>query len=110
MAYAISSVLVQHEPDVVLARQRTRQIAMALGFDAQDQTRLATAVSELARNAYGYAKGGRIEFQIEGQTARRCSSFASAIRAREFPISKPFLTAATAPRPVWVWGLSARAV
>ena len=69
MAYAISSVLVQHEPDVVLARQRTRQIAMALGFDAQDQTRLATAVSELARNAYGYAKGGRIEFQIEGQTA-----------------------------------------
>ncbi len=69
MAYAISSVLVQREPDVVLARQRTRQIAMALGFDAQDQTRLATAVSELARNAYGYAKGGRIEFQIEGQTA-----------------------------------------
>ncbi|MGH7871672.1 MAG: ATP-binding protein [Candidatus Binatia bacterium] len=69
MAYAISSVVVQHEPDVVLARQRTRQIAMALGFDAQDQTRLATAVSELARNAYGYAKGGRIEFQIEGQTA-----------------------------------------
>ena len=69
MAYAISSVLVQREPDVVLARQRTRQVAMALGFDAQDQTRLATAVSELARNAYGYAKGGRIEFQIEGQTA-----------------------------------------
>ncbi|HTF93919.1 MAG TPA: ATP-binding protein [Verrucomicrobiae bacterium] len=69
MAYAISSVLVQREPEVVLARQRTRQVAMALGFDAQDQTRLATAVSELARNAYGYAKGGKIEFQIEGQTA-----------------------------------------
>jgi anti-sigma regulatory factor (Ser/Thr protein kinase) len=51
MAYAISSVLVQREPDVVLARQRTRQVAKALGFDAQDQTRLATAVSELARNA-----------------------------------------------------------
>ena len=69
MAYAITSVLVQREPDVVLARQRTRQIAMALGFDAQDQTRLATAVSELARNAYGYAKGGKIEFQVEGHTA-----------------------------------------
>ncbi len=69
MAYAITSVLIQREPDVVLARQRTRQIAMALGFDAQDQTRLATAVSELARNAYGYANGGKIEFQIEGQTA-----------------------------------------
>jgi signal transduction histidine kinase/CheY-like chemotaxis protein len=69
MAYAISSVLVQREPDVVLARQRTRQLAMALGFDAQDQTRLATAVSELARNAYGYANGGKIAFEIEGQTA-----------------------------------------
>jgi signal transduction histidine kinase/CheY-like chemotaxis protein len=69
MAYAISSVLVQREPDVVLARQRTRQIATALGFEVQDQTRLATAVSELARNAYSYANGGKIEFQIEGHTA-----------------------------------------
>src|SRR5258705_2624532 len=68
MAYAITSVLIQHEPDVVAARQRTRQIASALGFDSQDQTRLATAVSELARNAYGYAGGGKIEFMIEGQT------------------------------------------
>ena len=68
MAYAITSVLIQQEPDVVAARQRTRQIAGALGFDSQDQTRLATAVSELARNAYGYAGGGKIEFMIEGQT------------------------------------------
>ena len=68
MAYAITSVLIQQEPDVVAARQRTRQIARALGFDSQDQTRLATAVSELARNAYGYAGGGKIEFLIEGQT------------------------------------------
>jgi signal transduction histidine kinase/CheY-like chemotaxis protein len=69
MADAITSVLVQRESDVVWARQRTRQIASALGFDAQDQTRLATAVSELARNAYGYANGGKIEFQVEGHTA-----------------------------------------
>jgi signal transduction histidine kinase/DNA-binding response OmpR family regulator len=68
VAYSITSVLVQQEPDVVAARQRTRQIASALGFDSQDQTRLATAVSELARNAYGYAGGGKIEFMIEGQT------------------------------------------
>ena len=68
MAYAITSVLIQHEPDVVAARQRTRQIASALGFDSQDQTRLATAVSELARNVYSYAGGGKIEFMIEGQT------------------------------------------
>ena len=33
-----------------------------LDFDEQDQTRLATAVSEIARNAFHYASGGRIEF------------------------------------------------
>ena len=44
----------------MLARQRARQIAGLLGFDAQDQTRIATAVSEIARNAHQYAGGGRV--------------------------------------------------
>lgn len=52
------------ERDVVLARQRTRQIAELLGFDKQDWTRLATAVSEIARNAFEYAGGGRAEFSV----------------------------------------------
>ena len=51
--------------DVVLARQRTRQVAELLGFDAQDQVRLATAVSEVARNALQYAGGGRAEFAAD---------------------------------------------
>ncbi len=49
------------------ARQRTREIAEQLGFDAQDQARLATAVSEIARNAFQYAKGGTVEFCVEGE-------------------------------------------
>jgi signal transduction histidine kinase/CheY-like chemotaxis protein len=65
----ILSVTIQHEPDVVLARQRARQVAGLLGFDAQDQTRIATAVSEIARNAFVYAGGGKVEFQLEGKTA-----------------------------------------
>ncbi len=56
------------EHDVVVARQRARQIAELLGFDRQDQTRIATAVSEIARNAFRYAGGGRVEFAVEGQT------------------------------------------
>ncbi len=63
---SIMTVAIRYEQDVVLARQRTRQIAQLLGFDSQDQTRLATAVSELARNAFGYAVGGKVEFVIEG--------------------------------------------
>lgn len=60
---------IQYEHDVVAARQRTRQIAEALDFDTQQQTRLATAVSEIARNAFSYAGGGEIEFSLEGTTA-----------------------------------------
>ena len=62
----IMTVTISFEQDVVSARQRARQIAGALGLDAQDQTRLATAVSELARNAFNYARGGRIEFAVAG--------------------------------------------
>ena len=59
---------IRYEQDVVSARQRTRQIAALLSFDGQQQTRLATAVSEIARNAFQYAGGGHVEFSIEGQT------------------------------------------
>ena len=54
------------ERDVVMARQRARQLGRLLGFDNQDQTRLATAVSEIARNAFRYAGGGKVEFLIQG--------------------------------------------
>ena len=59
---AILTVEIRYEHDVVLARQRARQIAEALGFERQDQVRLATAVSELARNAFQYGHGGKAEF------------------------------------------------
>ena len=55
----------RYEQDVVLARQRVRQLAELLGFDAQEQTRLATAVSEIARNAFQYAGGGRVTFLLQ---------------------------------------------
>ena len=44
--------------DIVIARQACREMARELGFGSADQTRLATAVSELARNAIQYAGGG----------------------------------------------------
>lgn len=53
------------ETDFLLARQRAKQIAQALGFENQDQTRIATAVSEIARNAYEYATDGTVEFYFD---------------------------------------------
>ncbi len=63
----IFTLEIQYEQDVVQARQRTREIAEQLGFAAQDQARLATAVSEIARNAFQYAKGGTVEFSVVGE-------------------------------------------
>jgi len=53
------------ERDVVVARQRARQLAALLGFGAQDQSRIATAASEICRNAVRYAGKGRCEFLLE---------------------------------------------
>jgi signal transduction histidine kinase len=58
------TVPIENEGDVVTVRQRARRLAELLGFERQDQTRIATAVSELARNAFGYAGGGRAEFLV----------------------------------------------
>jgi signal transduction histidine kinase/CheY-like chemotaxis protein len=69
MSLSILSVAINYEQDTVAARQRARHLAALLGFDSQDQTRIATAVSEIARNAFNYAGGGRVEFVVEGNTA-----------------------------------------
>ena len=69
MSFPILSLVIHCEHDTVAARQRARQIARLLGFDPQDQTRISTAVSEIARNAFNYAGKGRVEYLIEGQQA-----------------------------------------
>jgi signal transduction histidine kinase/CheY-like chemotaxis protein len=63
--WPIVTVPIENEGDVVAVRQRAHRIAELLGFERQDQTRIATAVSELARNAFGYAGGGRAEFALD---------------------------------------------
>jgi signal transduction histidine kinase/CheY-like chemotaxis protein len=69
MAKALLTIAVRQEQDVVIARQRAREIARIVGFDGQDQTRIATAVSEIVRNAFRYAKGGKVEFALEGASS-----------------------------------------
>ncbi|MGA2113793.1 MAG: ATP-binding protein [Bryobacteraceae bacterium] len=69
MSGTILTLAIACERDTVAARQRARQIAKLLGFEPQDQTRISTAVSEIARNAFNYAGGGRVEYSIEGRTS-----------------------------------------
>ncbi len=69
MNVPILSMRIAAERDIVVARQRVRSIAQLLGFDRQDCVRIATAVSEVARNAFGYANGGKIDTALSGKTA-----------------------------------------
>ena len=66
MNTSIARVEISFEQDVVHTRRRARLIAEMLGFDRQDQTRIGAAVSEIARNAHQYARGGEAEFSIAG--------------------------------------------
>lgn len=68
MSQPLLTLEVLLEPDIILARQRARQIAALLGFPALDQTRIATATSEIARKVFENASEGRIEFLVEEGT------------------------------------------
>lgn len=46
------------EHDIVLARQQVRKLTQELKFSLVDQTKMVTAASELARNAWIYGGGG----------------------------------------------------
>jgi signal transduction histidine kinase len=61
----ILSLPLHYEQDVVTSRQRAGQIAALLGYEEADQTRIATAVSEIARNAFRYARGGEVAFAVD---------------------------------------------
>lgn len=56
---------VRNDDDVVRAHQTTRTIAAQLGFSTFEQTRIATAMSEIARNALTYASGGSVLFGLD---------------------------------------------
>ncbi|MBD1846171.1 response regulator [Cyanobacteria bacterium FACHB-63] len=66
MRVILFTLRIHYEQDIVQARQRTRELADRLGFEPQDQARLATAVSEISRNAFQYAGGGTVEFYLDG--------------------------------------------
>lgn len=55
-----SSIALECEHDIAVARGAVRSVAASLGFRVVDQTRLATVASELARNVVKYAGRGRM--------------------------------------------------
>jgi serine/threonine-protein kinase RsbT len=68
---SIEIVEIRNESDIITARVKAKVIAEALGFGYMDQTRIATAVSELARNAYQYAGEGKITITPANRQGRK---------------------------------------
>ncbi len=59
------------EHDIVLARQLVRKLTQELGFSLVDQTKMVTAASELARNAFTYGRGGSMHWEKTNGGDRR---------------------------------------
>jgi len=66
----IMSLDIQNEMDIMLAHRRAMQFAKFCGLTLSEQTRFATAVSEISRNTLEYAFKGTIRFSIcrEGES------------------------------------------
>jgi signal transduction histidine kinase len=71
MSETLITLELRNERDVVLARQRARHIARLVGFEQQDQVRIGTAVSEIARNAVMYAGRGIVRVAVDTSTAQQ---------------------------------------
>lgn len=66
-----TSVEIITEWDIVAARQLGRNEAKEIGFGTVDQARITTAISELARNIYLYARVGRVEIERLEEDGRK---------------------------------------
>jgi serine/threonine-protein kinase RsbT len=63
-------VAINSDQDIVVARQKGRSLAIALGFSSGDATLIATAISELARNIITYARSGEVRLTVIRNSAR----------------------------------------
>ncbi|WP_170291607.1 ATP-binding protein [Heliobacterium mobile] len=61
--YLISNLLVKFEQDILMIRQRARDIASMAGLTDHDRTRLISAVSDIVRNVL-ITGGGSVEFAV----------------------------------------------
>jgi serine/threonine-protein kinase RsbT len=64
-------IAIESDADVVTARQRARALAVGLDMPTTDQTLLATAISEIARNITAYAVRGEVLLDVVQDGSRR---------------------------------------
>jgi signal transduction histidine kinase/DNA-binding response OmpR family regulator len=82
---SLLTLVIRHDQDVVTARQRAGDISALLGFESGEQTRVATAVSEIVRNAFRYAGSGYVEFLIDRNAQPQTLTIAVVDRGQGIP-------------------------
>jgi serine/threonine-protein kinase RsbT len=89
---AETRVAIATEADIVIARQKGRELAVARGFSTTEQTLIATAISEVARNIVEYAQRGEISLSAIEGTGRRGLMVIAADRGPGIPDPKLAMT------------------
>jgi serine/threonine-protein kinase RsbT len=64
-------VAIERDLDIVTARQTGRELAVTCGFSRTDQTIIALAISEIARNIIAYATRGHMTLGRVDEPGRR---------------------------------------
>ena len=75
----LGDVYVRRESDIVKVRERVRRLAREMGFDPTTQIKITTAISEVTRNIYEYAKSGAITLSF----CERGADFGLQVTARD---------------------------
>ena len=103
------SLALDRDEDVVAARRSAAHIGALLEFDVQEQTRIATAVSEIVRNAFRYATGGGVQFELDLDARPQQLRVVVEDGVPALRISMRCWAARSSLRPEWASGLPAPA-
>lgn len=70
MGTTLLTLSVRRQRDILMARQRARQIANLLGFEPEAQLEISTAVFEIAHQLLRRWGEGSLQFLVDDQTLR----------------------------------------
>ena len=65
------TIPINSELDIVVARQKGREMAKEFGFATVDLALIATAISELTRNIISYGKKGTVDLELIEEQGRK---------------------------------------
>lgn len=65
------SIPINNESDIVIARQKGREMAKEFGFSTIDLALIATAISELTRNVITYANKGTLSVELVEEQGKK---------------------------------------